>query len=655
MVHAPATTFEKVKRFLIGEPKNLEDRSIFHRISLIPFLAWIGLGADGLSSSSYGPGEAFETLGQHTYLAIGLAVLTTLTVFVISAAYRRIIEDFPHGGGGYVVASKLLGRHVGVVSGCALLVDYVLTVTVSIAAAGDALFSLLPLSIHGLKMPFEIASICLLTVLNIRGVKESVLALAPIFIIFLLTHFVMIVGGIGSHLSTSAETVHAIHTGFQGGLGSLGPLAMFLLFIHAYSMGGGTYTGIEAVSNGLMIMREPRVQTAKRTMTYMAFSLAATAGGLLVCYLLWQVHVEPGKTMNAVLLDRLTNGIPFGGSFVVIALLSEALLLVVGAQAGFIDGPRVLANMAIDSWMPRRFAALSERLTQENGILLMSLASLAALLYTGGDVSRLVVMYSINVFLTFSLSIFGMLKSYLKSKRQRSHWGSGVATFAIGFILCATILVITVFEKFEQGGWLTLLITTALVLACFSIKQHYLDVAKKLRQLEISLKDFPKASAPGPDSIDKNARTAVILVAGYGGLGLHTLLSILNTFPGLYKNFVFVSVGVVDSGGFKGEDSVEELKTETERMLKKYVQLAKDLGFAATYRSSIGTDVVLEAFDLCEQVKSEFPLATYFTGKVIFSVDTWIQRFLHNETGLALQKRLQLAGLTMVVLPAKIG
>ncbi len=641
MVHAPVTTFEKVKRFLIGEPKNLEDRSIFHRISLIPFLAWIGLGADGLSSSSYGPGEAFETLAEHTYLAIGLAALTTLTVFVISAAYRRIIEDFPHGGGGYVVASKLLGRHMGVVSGCALLVDYVLTVTVSIAAAGDALFSLLPLSIHGLKIPFEVASICLLTVLNIRGVKESVLALAPIFIIFLVTHFVMIVGGIGSHLSTTAETAHAIHTGFQGGLGSLGPLAMFLLFIHAYSMGGGTYTGIEAVSNGLMIMREPRVQTAKRTMTYMAFSLAATAGGLLLCYLLWQVHVEPGKTMNAVLLDRLTAGIPFGGVFIVVALLSEALLLVVGAQAGFIDGPRVLANMAIDSWMPRRFAALSERLTQENGILLMSLASLAALLYTGGDVSRLVVMYSINVFLTFSLSIFGMLKSYLKSKRQRSHWGSGIAIFGIGFVLCATI-------------WLTLLITAVLVVACFSIKQHYLDVAKKLRQLEISLRDFPKASGVAPEQVDPKARTAAILVAGYGGLGLHTLLSILNNFPGLYKNFVFVSVGVVDSGGFKGEDSVEELKTETERMLKKYVQLAKDLGFAATSRASIGTDVVLEAFDLCEQIKLDFPLATFFTGKVIFSVDTWAQRFLHNETGLALQKRLQLAGLTMVVLPAKV-
>jgi amino acid transporter len=575
-------------------------------------------------------------------------------VFVISAAYRRIIEDFPHGGGGYVVASKLLGRHMGVVSGCALLVDYVLTVTVSIAAAGDALFSLLPLSIHGLKIPFEVASICLLTVLNIRGVKESVLALAPIFIIFLVTHFVMIVGGIGSHLSTTAETAHAIHTGFQGGLGSLGPLAMFLLFIHAYSMGGGTYTGIEAVSNGLMIMREPRVQTAKRTMTYMAFSLAATAGGLLLCYLLWQVHVEPGKTMNAVLLDRLTAGIPFGGVFIVVALLSEALLLVVGAQAGFIDGPRVLANMAIDSWMPRRFAALSERLTQENGILLMSLASLAALLYTGGDVSRLVVMYSINVFLTFSLSIFGMLKSYLKSKRQRSHWGSGIAIFGIGFVLCATILVITVFEKFEQGGWLTLLITAVLVVACFSIKQHYLDVAKKLRQLEISLRDFPKASGVAPEQVDPKARTAAILVAGYGGLGLHTLLSILNNFPGLYKNFVFVSVGVVDSGGFKGEDSVEELKTETERMLKKYVQLAKDLGFAATSRASIGTDVVLEAFDLCEQIKLDFPLATFFTGKVNFSVDTWAQRFLHNETGLALQKRLQLAGLTMVVLPAKV-
>src|SRR5262249_22279333 len=135
----------RLRRVLIGAPRDLADRGLFHRLSLIPFLAWVGLGADGLSSSSYGPEEAFRTLGEHTYLALGLAIAMATTVFVISAAYSRIIEEFPHGGGGYVVATKLLGERLGVVSGSALLVDYVLTITVSIAAAGDALFSIAPL------------------------------------------------------------------------------------------------------------------------------------------------------------------------------------------------------------------------------------------------------------------------------------------------------------------------------------------------------------------------------------------------------------------------------------------------------------------------------------------------------------------------------
>ena len=147
----------------------------------------MGLGADGLSSSAYGPEEAFKTLGAHKYLAVGLALLTALTVLIISAAYRGIIEAFPHGGGGYVVATKLLGRPAGVVSGSALLVDYVLTITVSIAAAGDVIFSFLPPSLGGLKLPVEVMFILGLTTLNIRGVRESAIALAPIFMVFVVT------------------------------------------------------------------------------------------------------------------------------------------------------------------------------------------------------------------------------------------------------------------------------------------------------------------------------------------------------------------------------------------------------------------------------------------------------------------------------------
>src|SRR5689334_11293630 len=178
----------RFKELLFGKPRDLKDPQIFHHVSLIAFLAWVGLGADGLSSSAYGPEEAFRALGVHTHLSIILVVMTAITIAVISIAYSNLIQHFPGGGGGYLVASKLLGPKVGVISGCALLVDYVLTITVSIASACDQLWSILPLRWLPYKLPAEFVGLGLLVVLNLRGVRESVRLLAPIFMLFIVTH-----------------------------------------------------------------------------------------------------------------------------------------------------------------------------------------------------------------------------------------------------------------------------------------------------------------------------------------------------------------------------------------------------------------------------------------------------------------------------------
>ncbi|HET8562234.1 MAG TPA: hypothetical protein VFM35_00030, partial [Candidatus Binatia bacterium] len=177
-----------LKSILFGKPKDPLDPRVFHQVSLVAFLAWVGLGADGLSSSAYGPEEAYLALGEHTFLALPLAILMATTVFVISASYSHIIELFPTGGGGYLVATKLLGPKVGLTSGSALIVDYMLTITISVASAGDQIFSFLPLSLHGAKLPTEFVLIFFLIYLNLRGTKESVLFLLPIFLLFVLAH-----------------------------------------------------------------------------------------------------------------------------------------------------------------------------------------------------------------------------------------------------------------------------------------------------------------------------------------------------------------------------------------------------------------------------------------------------------------------------------
>lgn len=648
---------QRVRRVLVGKPRDLQDRRLFHRLSLIPFLAWVGLGADGLSSSAYGPEEAFRQLGAHRYLAVALAALMAVTVLLISAAYRRIIEEFPTGGGGYVVATKLLGDRAGVVSGSALLVDYVLTITISIAAAGDALFSFLPPGWHGVKLPVEIGLVLLLTTLNIRGVRESVLALLPVFLLFLVTHALIIGGGILGHLPEMGRTAASVQNGFRGGMTTLGLGGMVVIFLRAFSLGGGTYTGIEAVSNGIPIMREPKVETGKRTMVYMGASLAVTASGLLICYLLLQLAPAEGKTMNAVLVERLAGGLPLGSTFVILFLFSEAMLLVVAAQAGFIDGPRVLANMAVDSWMPHRFAALSERLTTQNGILLMGGSALAALFYTGGDVGHLVVMYSINVFLTFSLSMFAMLRFWLRHRDARPEWKSRLLLFGLALVLCLTILVVTVVEKFAQGGWVTVAITILVVGLCTAIRRHYRASALKVDELYRELDDLPLAP-PAPGRVarepDPKQPVAAILVERFGGVGIHTVLNLLRAFPGHFQGLVFLSVGVVDSGEFKGEEAVDHLRARTREMLARYEALAAGLGLAAVSRLRVGTEVVQEAEALCLEVGREFPRATFFTGRLIFQRERWWHRLLHNETAMAIQERLQWAGKTMVTMPIRV-
>ena len=641
-------------RAIVGAPKQIKDPHLFHKMSLIPVLAWVGLGSDGLSSSAYGPEEAYRALGEHTYLALLLGVATAITVFIISYSYSRIIEHFPHGGGGYIVATHLLGEKAGVVSGSALLVDYILTITVSIASCVDAVFSYLPLGYHHLKVPVACFLALLLIVLNIRGVKESVSVLAPIFAVFVITHMVMLLDGIFTHTDRFAPLINDFHVGISKDVSSIGVVGILLLFLRAYSLGGGTYTGIEAVSNGMQIMREPRIKTGKRTMIYMATSLAFTAGLLFLLYGLMKVTPVEGKTLNAVVADNLFAEWGMGKLIAFVTIFSEGALLLVAAQTGFVDGPRVMANMAVDSWFPHRFAALSERLTMRNGIVLMGAAAIALLIYTRGSVSALVVMYSINVFATFSLSQLGMSKFFIQRRKEDSKWFQHLSVHLVGLALCVTILVITTVEKFADGGWLTLLITSVVIGICWIIRKHYQTVRRGIAQLDETLLDFPISRPYNAEPLKKIDPTAIQLVSAYSGFGVHTLLSILTTFPNTYKNVIFVSVAMIDSGSFKGAEEVEALEQSVQSGLEKYVTLARKLGFAADCRMMVGTDVVDGAIGLCKEIAAEYPRSTVFTGQLTFRLEKFYHKMLHNETAFAIQRRLQWDGVTTVILPIRV-
>jgi amino acid transporter len=653
-------------RRLLGKPRDLRDPHVFQHVSLIAFFAWVGLGADGLSSSAYGPEEAFRNLAGHTYLAVFVAIAMALTVFTISYAYSRIIEVFPHGGGGYLVATKMLGPGAGVVSGCALLVDYVLTITVSIVSSVNAIYAFLPPEWEGAKLLTSAALIAILLLMNLRGVKESVVVLTPIFIVFLITHAVLIIGTLVLSAGRAGEVINHVRTELHHDVHTMGVFALLLLFMRAYALGGSAYTGIEAVSNGLSIMRAPQVETGKRTMVYMATSLALTAGGIVLAYLLMGTPVRDNEPMNATLATQFAGswtlgGLSIGKGFVVITMVAEGALLFVAAQAGFIDGPRVMANMALDSWMPHRFAALSEHLTMRNGVYLMGGAALATLFYTGGDVHTLIVMYSINVFLTFSLSNLGMCRHWWRQRRVDEAWRSHFTVHLIGLVLCAGILAVTIFEKFLVGGWITMVATAVIVAICWFVRRHYRMVGSRIATLNAELRQAlavgleHKPPLPSHEMLDPSKPTAVLLVGGYSGLGVQTLLEIERIFPSHYQQVMFVSAGVIDSGVFKGADTVGALETSIAADLKSYVTFARErLGWAADCTMAVGTEAVSEIETLCREVSLMFPRSVFFAGNLIFREPTWWHRLLHNETAHAVQRRLEFDRLPMVVIPVRV-
>ncbi len=655
-----------LRSILFGREKSLEDKNLFHSISLIAVFAWVGLGADGLSSSCYGPPESYKALVGNTHLSLFVALACVVTIIAICASYSQIISLFPTGGGGYLVASKLLSPACGVVSGCALLIDYVLTVTISVASGADALFSLFPANVEqyvillGItsKLAFELACVIGLSLINLRGVKESVLIWVPIFAVFVLTHAFVILYAMATHTSGLAAlgsaTAHEVHAVS----GSVGVFGLMALLLRSYSLGAGTYTGIEAVSNGLPILREPRVQTGRRTMLYMGLSLAVTVAGLLLAYQLYNVQIDPDKTLNAVLFEQMSSGWGRTGTiFVIVTLFSEAALLIIAAQTGFLDGPRVLANMALDRWFPTRFANLSERLVTMNGVILMGFAAFVMMATTRGSVDLLVILYSINGFITFSLSQAGMVKHWWQVRKEERGWLQKMGINGFGLALTFSILISLTIEKFFEGGWVTLAVTGIFVFAAFGIKRHYNGVGVQLRRLDsiVEAAEIECSTVPAvPPTAERKARTAVILVNGFNGLGLHTLLNVPRMFGDTFRNYVFIQVGSVDAGNFKGVADIEALRAYTEKESKRYVNFATARGYGSKAFTSIGYDVTGEVMKLAREAAGQFPNHVFFAGQLLFTNETNVTRWLHNHTVSTLQRRFFLSNLPFVVLPIRV-
>ena len=644
---------------LFGAPLDPFSSQTRQHIALVAFLAWIGLGADGLSSSCYGPEEAFLALGEHTHLALYMAAATALTVFVIAVGYNQVIELFPSGGGGYKVATSLIGPYTGLVSGAALIVDYILTIAISVASGADAVFSLLPVAAQSFKLWTALGLVLLLIYLNLRGMRELITVLLPIFLGFFVTHLLLILYGIATHASNLPalipETIQETGKLTQ----EMGWVFAVSLFLRAYSLGGGTYTGIEAVSNNIQSLAEPRVTTGKWTMFYMAVSLSFTAGGIILLYLLWQVAPVEGQTLNAVTFRAILastgwqNPVVQDGLLLVVLALEGGLLLV-AANTGFLGGPAVLANMAADSWVPHQYRYLSTRLVTQRGIQLMGAAALGILVVTGGRVALLVVLYSINVFLTFSLSLLGLCIYWWRVRHDDWRWRHRIALSCLGLLVTGSILLVTLVEKFTEGGWMTVVITGVVIAFCLINHAHYALVRRKIRAADEALGWAAYPDVPDPPSLDPVGHTAVFVVGSSRSGGIYALEWVRREFPGEFRNCIFMNVRTVDARSYGGGEDLERMQQQATEALTYFVNYCHHGGLAAKAYLSFGTDPIEELTKLAEKIYAEFPHSIFFTSKLIFEHDNWYIRQLHSEAALTMLRRLHLRNMPMVILPMKL-
>jgi amino acid transporter len=652
---------KRLRRLILGPPRDPLDPEMPQRVLLAAMLAWVGFGANGLSSALYGPEKAYVALGTHAEFAPLLALATIVTVFIIALAYSQVMEIFPSGGGSYKIASNLLGPKFGLVSGSAQVVDYVLTIAVSLASGTDALFSLMPVSAQGYKLAAEIGLAVLLVVLNLRGMRESIRFLAPIVVGFFVVHALLIVFGIGSETGRYVAMWGNANTSIRSLGAQSGWTFVAAIFLRAYGLGGSTYSGVESMSNHVNLLAEPRLKTGRMAMLYVALSLAFTAGGIMLLYSLESVRPVHGQTLNAVAFSAIIGKLGLDSAtsqgLLLLTLALEGAILLVAANSILIFAPSLLGNMAADSWLPHRFRNLSSRLVREDGVIFIGACAVAILLWTRGELGLLVVFYSINVFLCLALSKLGLWR-YWWTRRSELRLRVLLIRLSIavaGLTVAVLVLAITLKEKFFEGGWATICCTLLVVASCVVVRRHYDWVDRQRHKLD-ELFEMPvgalsaKKSAP----LDPTQTTAIFLTTEHWGPTIHTLRWVQRLFPAHFRNIVFVSAVQVEASAIAAPETVPQRKAKIERSLDQLEAFCARDGLRTARFVAYGIDPVEALEGLIKEVRVRFPDSVCFSNKLILPADRWFSEWLHNQTALSLQRQLHFAGIPLVIFPIKL-
>jgi amino acid transporter len=585
--------FRELKRFIVGNPLTTE---MMHNERIPKWKALAVLSSDALSSVAYATEEVLIPLSIFATAAVAwsipIALAIVFLILVVTISYRQTIDAYPNGGGAYTVAKENLGVNAGLIAAAALLIDYVLTVSVSVAAGMENMASAFPMLLAH-KETIDIIIIIVIMMFNLRGVRESANIFAIPTYLFIFSFVIMIAVGIwrlaSGDVPVAAPIVHESYVA----------VPMFLI-LRAFSSGCSALTGIEAISNGIPIFREPGQKNAKATMAWMSFIL----GGLFlsITLLAHSYGVIPKEGETAVSL--LARGIFGDNFFYYIVQASTTLILVLAANTSYADFPRLSSLLANDRYLPRQLASLGDRLVFSNGIAGLSLASIILIIMFKGETHHLIPLYAVGVFLSFTLSQFGMVMHHLREREP--HWQKSLMFNLLGAVTTAVVLTVLGVTKFMNGAWMVVMLIPILVFMFKQIHRHYAYAAAKLTRpkgLAISAARAVSHSAIVPVS---GIHQGVIDALSYG-------LSISKDVRACYVEI--------------NPDATESMK----RDWAEAVQSVPLVVLKSPFRS-----VIAPVVDYIDQVEREMGdnMVTVIIPE--FVTTKWYHQLLHNQTAIVL-------------------
>jgi amino acid transporter len=462
-----AGTLRQIRTFLIGHPISSEKEE-HERLTKVKALAVFS--SDNISSSAYGPEEIMRVLALAgtgaLALALPIAGLIIGMLAIVTISYRQTIKAYPKGASSYIVASDNLGDRVGVVAASALLLGYVVTVAVSVSAGVAAMTSILP-GLYPERVLIAVTAVVLLTIGNLRGIRESgTIFMAPTYL-YAATMLGVVAFGVGRQLLGDLPD-YVAPEGWLAMEDTAAPLGLFLL-LRAFSQGAVALTGVEAISDGVPAFKPPEWRNARITLTW-----AATIFGVLflgIAYLVTVLGIVPDPTEQRTVLSQLVLTLTGGGPVLILAQVATALLLVLAANTSFADFPRLSSFLARDGFMPRQFGFRGERLAFTTGIVALSGMAVVLLIAFSASVAGLIPLYTLGVFVAFTLSQTGMAVRWWR--RREAGWRRGLLINGVGALTTAAVAIVVGTSNFLQGSWMVIVLVPLLVLLLMGIRRHY--------------------------------------------------------------------------------------------------------------------------------------------------------------------------------------